>query len=139
MKNIILSLTLCLTLLTVQAQLSTYDYNYPFGWATCQSLTSGDSYSLTGGGDGSSTTLTATGADMRTAITNAIKSYDVVILDGSNGDFMVSKTIELKELNNKTIVGINNARICTQFYVTDEIKAALDNIGVKNMSSTSGG
>lgn len=139
MKNIILSLTLCLTLLTVQAQLSTYDYNYPFGWATCQSLTSGDSYSLTGGGDGSSTTLTATGADMRTAITNAIKNYDVVILDGSNGDFIISKTIELKELNNKTIVGINNARICTQFYVTDEIKAALDNIGVKNMSSTSGG
>ena len=125
--------------IAASAQLSTHDYNAPFGWATCQSMASGDSYNLTGGGDGSVTTLTATGSDMRTAITKAIKEYDVVILDGSMGDFIISSTLDLKELTNKTIVGINDARICTQFYVTDEIKSALDEVGVKGMSSSGGG
>lgn len=125
--------------IAASAQLSTHDYNAPFGWATCQSMASGDSYNLTGGGDGSVTTLSATGSDMRTAITKAIKEYDVVILDGSMGDFIISSTLDLKELTNKTIVGINDARICTQFYVTDEIKSALDEVGVKEMSSSGGG
>lgn len=122
-----------------QAQLSPYDLNAPFGWAVCTSLTSGDDYTLTGGGNGTSITLKSDGGDMRTSIDNAIKNYDVIVLDGSAGDFMVSSSLSLKNINNKTIVGINNARLCTQFHVTDEIKAALDSVGVKNMSGSSGG
>lgn len=122
-----------------QAQLSPYDYNAPFGWAVCTSLTSGDDYALTGGGNGTSITLKSNGGDMRTSIDNAIRNYDVIILDGSAGDFTVSSSLSLKNICNKTIVGINNARLCTQFHVTDEIKAVLDSVGVKNMSGSSGG
>lgn len=122
-----------------QAQLSPYDLNAPFGWAVCTSLTSGDDYTLTGGGNGTSIILKSDGGDMRTSIDNAIKNYDVIVLDGSAGDFMVSSSLSLKNINNKTIVGINNARLCTQFHVTDEIKADLDSVGVKNMSGSSGG
>lgn len=128
-----------IVMLSVQAQLSEYDTNAPFGWAVCSSMTSGDDYDLVGGGDGSTTTLVSTGKDMRSTIANAIKNYDVIVFDGSNGDFIVSATIELKGLSNKTIVGINNARLCTEFYVTDEIISALDKAGVKDMSSSGGG
>lgn len=140
MKKFILSIAiLCVALLSAQAQLSEYDLNAPFGWATCTSMTSGDDYELTGGGEGSSITLQNNAADMRSAIMDAIKKYDVIVLDGSKGDFVVSATMSFSDIANKTIVGINNARLCTQFYVTDEITAALDKVGVRDMSSSGGG
>ncbi len=140
MKQFYISLLIvCAAILSAHAQLSEYDANAPMGWAVCSSMTSGDDYDLVGGGDGSSVTLVSTGGDMRSTIVNAIKNNDVIILDGVNGDFVVSATMELKDLSNKTIVGVNNARLCTEFYVTEEIIAALDKAGVKDMSSTGGG
>lgn len=140
MKHTLLCISMLLALLPSQAQLSPNDKNAPFGWATCSSMTSGDDYDLVGGADdGSSITLTSNGNDMRSAIDNAIKNYDIIILDGAQGDFIISQTIDMKGLSNKTIVGINNARLCTQFYITPEITAALDEVGVKEMSSTGGG
>lgn len=138
-NNLLLGIFFLLTTFLSQAQLSQHDLNTPFGWAVCSSMTSGNDYDMNGGNNGNSITLTSNGNDMRSGITNAIKNYDVVILDGSQGDFIVSSTLELKSIKNKTIVGINNARICTQFYVTEEIKEALDKAGVKDMSSSGGG
>ena len=78
------------------AGLSPYDLNAPFGWACCTSLTSGDDYRLTGGGNGKTITLKSDGQDMRNRISNAIRDYDVVILDGSGGDFTLSSYIQFK-------------------------------------------
>ncbi len=110
----------------------------PFGWACSSSATSGDDYMLTGGGEGKRITLTTTGDDMRKEITNAVKKYDVVILDGSKGDFVISSSITLSNLQNKTIVGINGARICTQFYITPEIHQMLVDAGTLEASTSSG-
>lgn len=127
---------------------SQYDLDAPFGFCTVTSrTTSGTSYNITGGGcyqypvtgvdESQVTTLTSTGGDMRSTITNAINNYDVIVLDGSKGDFIISKSIDIENTSGKTILGINNARLCTQWYLTDEIIAALDEAGVKSMSTSS--
>lgn len=127
---------------------SQYDLDAPFGFCTVTSrTTSGTSYNITGGGcyqypvtgvdESQVTTLTSTGGDMRSTITNAINNYDVIVLDGSKGDFIISKSIDVEGKSGKTILGINNARLCTQWYLTDEIIAALDEAGVKSMSTSS--
>ena len=125
------------------------DQDKPFGFCTVSSRTDASStYNITGGGCytyplpdsfmGSSIVLTSNGQDMKAAIQNAIKQYDVIILDGSDGDFIVSENIGF-ERGNKTILGINNARLCTKWYITDEIRAALDAAGVPGMSTSGGG
>ena len=132
--------TLMLSLLAItasRAELSKYDLNEPMGWATCQSMTTAGDYDLTGGGTGKSITLTASGADDYNALKNAISSYSVIILDGSKGDFIISKAMEIKS-SNRTIVGINNARLCTKFYVTPEITKLMDDNNVKSLSTASG-
>lgn len=134
--------------LTAGAQ-SELDLNQPFGFCTVSSRTTNTAYNITGGGcytypvpdelSSKTTVLQSNGLDMRTEIANAIRDYDIIILDGSKGDFIVSKSIDFAD-GNKTIIGINNARLCTQWYVTDEIKAALNAAGVPQMStSTIGG
>ena len=45
--------------------------------------------------------------------------------------------IEIRE-SGKTLLGVNNARLCTQWYVTDEIKKILDDNGVPSLSTSSG-
>lgn len=126
-----------------------FDTSKPFGFCTRSSRTdAGSTYNITGGGcytypvEGVSSdkviTLVSNGNDMKSAIQNAIKKYDVIILDGSNGDFIVSSNIGF-ERGNKTILGINNARLCTKWQLTDEIRNALDAAGVRNMSTSSGG
>ena len=45
--------------------------------------------------------------------------------------------IEIRE-SGKTLLGVNNARLCTQWYVTDEIKKILDDNGVPGLSTNSG-
>ena len=103
------------------------------------SLTSGDSYNTTGGNNGTrKTTLKSTGTDQQSDIQNAIKQNDIVILDGSNGDFIVASPVSFGGYSNRTVVGINGARICTKFYLTEEMKAALDKANVKSLSSSSG-
>lgn len=126
---------------------SQYDLDAPFGFCTVTSrTTSGTSYNITGGGcyqypvtgvaESKVTTLTSNGTDMRNAINDAINNYDVIVFDGSNGDFIVSKNIDLEGVKGKTLLGINGARLCTQWYLTSEMIAALDEAGVDSMSTS---
>ena len=147
MKHLAFALTL--SLLSISAMADGFDTSKPFGFCTRSSRTDAAStYNITGGGcytypvEGVSSdkviTLVSNGSDMKSAIQNAIKKYDVIILDGSNGDFIVSSNIGF-ERGNKTILGINKARLCTKWQLTDEIRNALDAAGVRNMSTSSGG
>lgn len=146
MRNLVTTCFVCFGALASAQNLeglSQYDANAPFGWAVCTSMTSADDYSLTGGGESTaSNTITLTsdgeGVDMSSKIKNAINNYSVIILDGSNGDFTVNATMSFSGKSNKTIVGVNNARLCTKFYITPEIKEALDAADVKSKSSSSG-
>ena len=150
MKYLLTFISSILAMTVVAQDLSDYDQNAPFGFCTRSSRTDAtQTYDITGGGcytypvpaslADKTIVLTADGTnDMKGAIQNAIKKYDIVILDGSNGDFIVSSNIGF-ERGNKTLLGINNARLCTQWYVTDEIKAALDAAGVPSMSTSGGG
>ena len=143
-------LTLMAAAFTLTAVATDYDLNKPFGFCTVSSRTDATStYNITGGGcytypvpdgfTGRVTVLPSDGPDvnMKAKIQNGIKNNEVLILDGSNGDFYVSSNIG-NTFSNRTIIGINNARICTKWHVTDEIKAALDAAGVPNMSTSSG-
>jgi pectate lyase len=126
-----------------------YDLDKPFGFCTVSSRTDASStFNITGGGvytypipesfTGKVTTLKSNGQDMKGTIQNAIKNNDVVILDGADGEFIVSSNIGISGID-KTIIGINNAIISTKWYVTDEIKKALNDAGVPNMSTSGGG
>lgn len=126
---------------------SDYDIDAPFGFCTVSSRTNASStYNITGGGcyqypvtgvsESKVTTLASTGGDMRNAIINAINNYDVIVFDGAKGDFIVSKSIDIEGKSGKTLLGINGARLCTQWYLTNEMIAALDAAGVKSMSTS---
>lgn len=83
-------------------------------------------------------------------IKNAIKNYSVIIFDGSdNTDFWLNQYIAFDGLKNKTLIGVNGARLCTKFYLTPEIHQMLNNYqwttttgtqktGVKAGSTSSG-
>lgn len=142
-------LTLTATLLSMTAVADGYDLDKPFGFCTVSSRTDASStYNITGGGvytypipdgfTGKVKPLKSNGQDMKGDIQNAIKQYDVVILDGADGEFIVSSNIGITA-SNKTIIGINNAIISTKWYVTDEIKKALNDAGVSKMSTSGGG
>lgn len=114
-----------------------YDMQAPFGWACSTSMTDGDKYAVTGGGiydinmpdviaGKKVAVLKSNGKNMRHAITKAVAAHDIVILDGAAGDFLVDKQIKIDSVRNKTIIGRNNARICTQFYVSPEIRQLMD-------------
>ena len=147
----LLTLAASILALNMAAQnLSEYDQDSPFGFCTSSSRTDAAStYAITGGGcytypipdgfTGSVKVLTSTGQDMKNTIANAIAQNDVVILDGSDGDFIVSSKVSITDYSNKTIIGINNARLCTQWYLTSEIREALDAAGVPSMSTSGGG
>lgn len=120
-----------------KTDLSKYDMNAPMGWATCKSMTTADDYELMGGGEGKSITLKASGGDDYNALNSAIAKYPVVVLDGSAGDFVVSRYINFSA-SNRTIVGINNARIGTKFYVSDDIRKLMDDNNVNSLSTSSG-
>ena len=111
----------------------------PFGWAVSASFTSGDDYELTGGDSGRTVVLRSNGTDMREDIIKAVKDYDTVVFDGSGGDFIVSQAIRFSGLRGKTLLGVNGARIRTEFTVTPELTALLDAKGVKAMSDQGDG
>ncbi len=148
-KNLIalLGLTIALPAIaqTDEPTKSDCDLDAPFGFCTVSSRTTNAPYSITGGGcyqypvtgvaESKVTTLTSNGTDMRNAIINAINDYDVIVFDGSNGDFIVSKSIDIEGKSGKTLLGINGARLCTQWYLTNEMIAALDEAGVKSKST----
>ena len=134
--------------LTVTA--TDYDLDKPFGFCTRSSRTSAAStFDVTGGGcytypvpsdfTGKVIVLKSNGKDMKSTIQNAIKQNAVIIFDGSDGDFIVSSNVAFSGASNKTLLGINNARLCTKWYVTDEIRSALDEAGVPSMSTNDGG
>lgn len=149
--------TLLLAAFSLSAIADDFDTSKPFGFCTVNSRTEATPYDITGGGcytypvpsdfTGKVVTLKAeknadgTPKDMRSKIVNAIKSNKVIIFDGSEGDFIISSTIGLpsSQGTGKTLLGINNARLCTKWYVTDEIKEALDKANVKSKSSSGGG
>ncbi len=137
---LLLAMVASMSVHTVHAQdaeLSEYDMNAPMGWATCKSLTTAGDYELTGGGEGNSITLKASGGDDYNALNNAIAKYPVVVLDGSAGDFVVSRYINFSA-SNRTVVGINDARIGTKFYVSDDIRKLMDDNDVNSLSTSSG-
>jgi len=137
-------------MLALSVTAADYDQNKPFGFCTVSSRTdASNTYNVTGGGcytypvtgvrSDKVITLTSTGKDMKAAITNAIKNYSVIIFDGSKGDFIVSSYIELKGIKDRTLLGINRARLCTEWYIKKEITDALNAAGVPTMSTSGGG
>lgn len=107
----------------------------PIGFATCTSLTDATPYAVTGGGNGKAITLKSDGKDMRERIIDAITNYDVIIFDGSKGDFMVSSAMLLDNMRNKSIIGINNARISTERKITYVLHQKLDSAKVLSLST----
>lgn len=112
-----------------------HDNVEPEGWATCATVGSAADYDLTGGADGRMIVLRSDGSDMRDEISRAIEEYDVIIFDGRDGDFALSSTACLYSLSGKSLIGVNGARLCTSFTVSDEIKQMLDDLDVKSLSS----
>jgi len=144
-----LTIVFTLLALSLTALATDYDLNRPFGFCTRASRTDATStYDVTGGGcytyplpkgfKGKVVILKSNGQDMRQTIEDAIIQYDVVILDGSNGEFVVSSNVGVSA-SDKTLLGIHNARIRTRWFVTDEIRTMLDAAGVPNMSTSGGG
>ena len=111
----------------------------PMGWATC-SDEAGTAFTMSGGNfsDASKTTLKALGNGQNddAQIKSAISKYDIIILDGSNGDFIIERVMQLASVKNKTIIGINNARLCTKFYLTEDDHAYLKKQNLEGLSST---
>ena len=140
--------TFILLALSLIASATDYDQNKPFGFCTRLSRTdAAATFYVTGGGcytyplaesfTGKVTVLKSNGQDMKRTIENAVKQNDIIIFDGAQGDFIVSSNVSISA-SNKTLLGINNARLCTQWSVTQEIIEALNKAGVPNMSTSSG-
>ena len=141
---------------------SEYDQLHAFGFATCDSRTDSNPSieKVMGGGaytyedamallnDPASgkkvKVLTADKVYKDDVIKNAIKDNDIVILDGSKGDFVIKKYITIQNqgsgtgCNNKTILGINNARLVTEWYVTPDVLAILKEADVESASTNKG-
>lgn len=149
-RNMRLAAILLLLVLSQTVAATDYDMDKPFGFCTRSSRTNSDSiYNITGGGchtypipdcfTGKAVVLTSTGHDMKAIIQKTINNdeNDVIIFDGSAGDFILSGKVNIKA-SNKTLLGIHNACIRTQFYVTEELKGILDAAGVPNMLTSRG-
>ena len=118
-----------------RGMLSRDDANAPTGWAVCENL-EGGTFALTGGAkdssrgvEGRQIVLVSDGADMRPAIEAAIRDYDIIVLDGSQGPFLYSESSYFEGLRNKTIVGVNGAVIRTAFQFTPELQEAVKHAG----------
>ena len=85
-------------------------------------------------------------SDKASAILSAITDNDIIVFDGSgtSTDFQVYAQITLRNLSGKTLLGINGARLCTRWHMTDVIKSWLNAVetssgsGVSNASTASG-
>jgi pectate lyase len=135
MKKLFLTLLSAVVLMPVMANNNVA----PWGWATC-SDEAGTAFTLSGGcfTDAKTTTLTALGSGQTddNQIKLAISQNDIIIFDGSNGDFILNEYIKISA-KNKTIIGINNARLCTKFYLTADYIAYLKSKNLDKYSSTS--
>lgn len=95
-----------------------------------------------------------TKTDMAATIKAAIEGNDIIIFDGDHSlmgsktadvtNFYVDAFITLSGLSGKTIIGMNGARLCTTWYLTDIIKSWLNSVetssgsGVSNASTAAG-
>lgn len=118
---------------------SRYDLNKPFGWATCTSLTDAGTAVTGADPNGKMVALTSDGGDMTLKIFGAIKRYDIIVLDGKDGEFSISQIMRFKGLQNKTIVGINGARLSTKFKLAADVRKMLDDKGVMKLESKGDG
>lgn len=152
MKRISFSLLYCLLAAVASFAQSAYDALAPFGFATCKSRTdAGSDKNITGGGcysypiptDVASSkrvvTLLSNGKSMDSEIKNAITKNDIIVFDGSAGDFILKAYVTLSSLSSKTLIGINGATIRTEWQASEEDVAALEANGVSKMSTGSGG
>ena len=134
MKKIILTLLSVMTLMPAMAGKNVA----PWGWATCADE-SGAAYTLSGGcfTDASTVTLQALGNGQAddTQIKQAIAQNDIIVFDGSNGDFTINEYMKISA-KNKTLIGINNARLCTKFFLTADDIAYLKAQNLDQYSST---
>lgn len=133
-----LLLGLCCTTISAQTEANEYFDGKPYGWATCADE-SGATYELKGGmavAQPKTVILQTNGADNSAAIIAAIANYDIIVLDGSKGDFRITSQMAIANAKHKTIVGKNNARLCTTFVLTAEIRAKLKEYNLSNLSST---
>lgn len=139
-----LTTTLCLALGTLSGMAQTIMdptdpvYTNPWGFATI-SDEAGTAYKMDGGMRAEkpkTIVLTAVSGDNASAITSAIRNYDIIVLDGSKGTFTISAQMKLNSLQNKTIVGRNNAKLATEFYLTQDDIAYLKSKNLEGMSST---
>lgn len=136
-----LLLIFCLTAVDMMAEsqqkqaLSTdYDKLEPTSWAYCATH-EGGFYNLKGGEGGKKISIKSNGQDMSQTLKEAIYNYDIIEIDGSNGIFMLDRGIPLNQLQHKTIIGINNAKLKTTFTLTDDIHHMLDTANINQYSS----
>jgi pectate lyase len=131
---------LFLTLLSAVVLMPTMASNNvaPWGWATC-SDEAGTAFTLSGGcfTDAKTTTLTALGGGQTddNQIKQAIAQNDIIVFDGSNGDFILNEYVSIGS-KNKTLIGINDARLCTKFYLTADDINYLKQQNLEGLSST---
>ena len=138
LKTAILLCSFLLALPAIAQKMSRYDLNKPFGWAICSSLTEVGT-PVTGGSGGRKIVLRSDGGDMRERIMDAIQRYDVVVLDGRDGDFIVSSVMRFNDLTDKTVIGINGARVSTAFKLSADLRKMLDEKGVMRLPSSGDG
>ena len=134
MKKFFLTLLSVVTLMPVMAGNNVA----PWGWAACADE-SGAAYTLSGGcfTDATIVTLQALGngqADDK-QIKQAITQNDIIVFDGSNGDFILNEFVSIGA-KNKTLIGINDARLCTKFFLTADDIAYLKAQKLDGLSST---
>lgn len=125
----------------ILTELPKADLNAPFGWATCNTM-EGGSFPVAGGKSVTAPktiVLKSNRKDQREEILKAILENDIIVFDGSEGDFIMSEIIRLNALSHKTLVGINQARICTQFSVSKEIQEQLTAANVPEASTSGNG
>lgn len=117
-----------------------FDKHNAFGWGCCSDK-NGTPYQLDGGWHKENPTYTilyASGGDDRQAIMEAIETFDIVVLDGSQGDFVLSENMPLRNIKHKSILGRNNARLCTQWYITSDLRQALNDANVNQYRPDAG-
>lgn len=134
MKKLFLTLLSAVALMPVMANNNVA----PWGWATCADE-SGTAFTLSGGNFSNATTVTlkALGNNQSddSQIKTAIATKDIIIFDGSNGDFILNEYIKISA-KNKTLIGINNARLCTKFFLTADDITYLKKQNLDGLSST---
>lgn len=137
--TLLLAVSICCSALS-PAPTGAKDYynGKPYGWATCADE-SGAPYNLKGGmnvAQPKTIILKSNGANNDDAILAAIQQYDIIVLDGSAGDFIVNKQMGITNAKHKTIVGRNNARLRTRFVLTADVRSILKGYNLEGLSST---